>query len=512
MALQRGACAALIVWCFGASALWAQDDGPAARYPDDGIAILNCAPGAPVPDDSCTLRVPPGYDVSDLRSDPVGDVEVEFNFARQSSARFPSDLTLSATVLLIDLSPGPARGRAPTFETEKILISELLDGLPTSEDIAIYGFNEELVRVQDFTTDRAALQSAIDGLALGGSNTLIGPFVRDAATILSEREDVVYRNIVLVSDGDDESGQSPEEIAATAVGNDVIVSTLGTYWRDIGARESGAGITFMRSLAQGTLGITGQAPLQNPQAAGTATGTFVATLSEAMNASGLIVPVGPPAAAQISVTVGEPVLGQTDLRPREVLVNYRPASAATDDDAEPADDETTTDEATLFGYPALYVYAGGGGLVVLLALLVALAMRRGDENNAEMVDVVRADDAIDTQIDDLSKAPTKVYADPSPAVAPSAYLIFENRHQRGAIVGQRVNIGRSQSNEIVIEAESISRLHAQIYKNRDGGFSIADMDSLNGTFVNGERINGTEPVGLGDVITFGKERAKLTPA
>ena len=56
-----------------------------------------------------------------------------------------------------------------------------------------------------------------------------------------------------------------------------------------------------------------------------------------------------------------------------------------------------------------------------------------------------------------------------------------------------IRIGRAPDNELVIQgpsASTVSLHHAAIDSN--GGFHIRDLDSTNGTFVNGERISGTE--------------------
>ena len=250
-----------------------------SRYPVSGITILNCAPDKPAPENSCTLRLPPGHKARGLKSDPTGDKSAEFQFARSSSSKFPDDLSLSATILLVDLSPGPNRGRARTFTSEKTLIAEVVEGLPRGELVAIYGFNERLVRLQDFTTRKSALLDTVDNLTLGGSNTLIGTFVSDSISILAERDDVLFRNILLVSDGDDEGGQPVSEVSQLAVENQVIVSTLGSFWRPIGSSQNGAGIAYMRALAQNTMGVYGQAPLQNPTEAGRVAGRLCAVVS-----------------------------------------------------------------------------------------------------------------------------------------------------------------------------------------------------------------------------------------
>ena len=65
--------------------------------------------------------------------------------------------------------------------------------------------------------------------------------------------------------------------------------------------------------------------------------------------------------------------------------------------------------------------------------------------------------------------------------------------------GESVTIGRSSSNDIQIAEGHVSRTHAVI-SCRDGAFTLDDLDSANGTFLNGQRISGSSPLAIGDEI------------
>ncbi len=64
-------------------------------------------------------------------------------------------------------------------------------------------------------------------------------------------------------------------------------------------------------------------------------------------------------------------------------------------------------------------------------------------------------------------------------------------------------IGRADDSDIVIDNLAVSRHHAIIEKN-NGVFTINDLDSNNGTFVNGQRIDEPTTLNLGDEIGVGK--------
>jgi pSer/pThr/pTyr-binding forkhead associated (FHA) protein len=65
-----------------------------------------------------------------------------------------------------------------------------------------------------------------------------------------------------------------------------------------------------------------------------------------------------------------------------------------------------------------------------------------------------------------------------------------------------LTIGRSRDNDVVIANLAVSRNHAQI-RCKEGDYLLSDLNSTNGTYVNGVRVTRAE-VRNGDVITIGK--------
>ena len=67
--------------------------------------------------------------------------------------------------------------------------------------------------------------------------------------------------------------------------------------------------------------------------------------------------------------------------------------------------------------------------------------------------------------------------------------------------GGRIRIGRSEDNDLVFPAPTVSRYHALISL-EDGRCRLTDLDSTSGTFLNGREVRGTVDVQDGDEISI----------
>lgn len=68
-----------------------------------------------------------------------------------------------------------------------------------------------------------------------------------------------------------------------------------------------------------------------------------------------------------------------------------------------------------------------------------------------------------------------------------------------------LHIGRALENEIVVEDASISRKHAQLFIDDVGSAFIIDLNSTNGTFVNGVRVQGKAQLTQADILKLGSK-------
>ncbi|HVV35821.1 MAG TPA: FHA domain-containing protein [Acidimicrobiales bacterium] len=80
--------------------------------------------------------------------------------------------------------------------------------------------------------------------------------------------------------------------------------------------------------------------------------------------------------------------------------------------------------------------------------------------------------------------------------------------ERASLDGERLSIGKSPANDLVVRDATASRLHAVIER-LGPGWVIRDLGSRNGTFVNGERIVADRALRGGDEIRVGAARLIL---
>ena len=66
-----------------------------------------------------------------------------------------------------------------------------------------------------------------------------------------------------------------------------------------------------------------------------------------------------------------------------------------------------------------------------------------------------------------------------------------------------ITIGREQDNTIVLHNPKVSRHHCRIMQHSDGRLEIEDLNSTNGTFVNGRPVRGMQRISRGDQIVVG---------
>jgi Nif-specific regulatory protein len=90
---------------------------------------------------------------------------------------------------------------------------------------------------------------------------------------------------------------------------------------------------------------------------------------------------------------------------------------------------------------------------------------------------------------------------------PTAYLVVRRDDGFGDVfpltAGQRHTMGRATTNRIVLKDDLCSREHAEVY-HAEGRWRLRDLGSLNGTRLNGERLDSEWELSPGDEVHLGR--------
>lgn len=77
--------------------------------------------------------------------------------------------------------------------------------------------------------------------------------------------------------------------------------------------------------------------------------------------------------------------------------------------------------------------------------------------------------------------------------------------KRETLDAEETTVGRSSTNDMVLKDPLVSRLHA-IFMKRGGATLLEDLGSVNGTYVNDERLHAVRRLHHGDRIALGRSR------
>lgn len=96
-------------------------------------------------------------------------------------------------------------------------------------------------------------------------------------------------------------------------------------------------------------------------------------------------------------------------------------------------------------------------------------------------------------------------AQPRDGVTPDDYVAWVRKRQ-GGVFTRLIGLGRTRNNDIVLPFDDISKYHAYFtISPSDGGISVADAGSKNGTFLSGTRLEPKTPetIESGETLGFG---------
>ena len=130
------------------------------------------------------------------------------------------------------------------------------------------------------------------------------------------------------------------------------------------------------------------------------------------------------------------------------------------------------------------------------------------EQSPERTSVFRADFLQEMEGGAEAPAQEPAVAGVDALPAGSALLVVKrgpNAGSRFLLDRDTTSAGRHPDSDIFLDDVTVSRRHAEIERLADGGYEVRDAGSLNGTYVNGERVEKAR-LRNGDEVQIGKFR------
>lgn len=77
--------------------------------------------------------------------------------------------------------------------------------------------------------------------------------------------------------------------------------------------------------------------------------------------------------------------------------------------------------------------------------------------------------------------------------------------------GATRTIGRTAHADFIVDAALVSRVHCRLVADTEDQLTVEDLESTNGTLVNGQRVDRVV-LRTGDVLTIGRVEFRILPA
>lgn len=503
----------LLTCGFWASSLVAQDapTGP-TRAPETGLAVVDC--GADLPSDTayCTVRMPVGATVEEITA--TDDVTLEL--VKHGNSEYPNGVSLGHTLFILDTSQGArALARPRHFDKEKEAIKTFLGALPDGTKVALATFHEQgsFKIVQDFTLLPSRVEVALDGVELEGTSTHISDAVRDGIQVLSAQDDSFIKNLVIFSDGQDEGVNTVDAVKDFANENNVAVSAVALTLTRSGSEETGRDRSYLKQFTQDGFGVFAAVQASNRTLATeelAEVGNAGALIARSMLRSGVLISEDDFKSTDVTVTLNIPLAGYegvtkpVDYAATAQNANYKAPAPVVP--ATPTGEPVTAGGGGADGFDLQAIFDEYGYLIIgsavallLLIVILVLALSGGKKKKAKEPEAPTSDIAAATSIE-FSDPSGVAMASAQPALA---YLHVKGTQQKLNITSSSVTVGRSAPSDLCIDHPSVSRQHLALRISSNGAF-ISDLNSTNGTKVDGKRVTREVEIQSGTVISLGK--------
>ncbi len=421
-----------------------------------------------------------------------------------------SSQTIKTLIMLDNSLSIPQADRKRIFKILRNIISDRME----QEEIALAAFNDGIGYLADYTTDNQVLLEAAKSIEYQSSHTYLTDVLYDllSAEYVQNKEDMFWR-IVVISDGMDNKsiGYTKDELFALLKEHPVPIYTIGVQTSRKDNNEQLENMFAISRVTGADSFLLGDSKdmLDIEQA-----------LWEVRNIVRLA--VRPPEdlmdgsrkTVKITFSDGESISAEA-VMPQQVK-----AAETQTSQAETADEETTETSADK-GMTIILILSG---LLVIAAAVIAVALifikkkkkdTDGDEKKeTDHSQTVFFEDSSETEILQETEQDDGDRTVMMWNTEASCHMILTDVSCPGRTfqipLRNSVVIGRKQGAcGITIDYDrSVSGRHCEI-KIRNGRFFISDLQSSNGTYVDGSRVTEEMEIASGSMIRLGKLELKF---
>lgn len=419
-------------------------------------------------------------------------------------------LNSTALLILVDTSVGSSRQpRTTTMEVTKMAIAQIVNERPPRTQVGLYTFANDLIELAPLGSTGDLIKTKLMTIKADGLGTRLYRRAMDAIDKLSA-VDTQRKALLIFSDGKDEdTGYSLDNLQQAAENAGIIVMALGSPETEQDIPALGA----LERLVDQTKGFYAQLPVAARGVRPQLPAGFPTSVLDSLNGGGDIAvslkDVPPGAAVTVKLTAQN---GQ-ELKKSFQLAAPAAPSPTPDPQASPspaavAPPLTTWEKIGVYVMaPENRVWVIAGGLALLLLAVGLLFLLFKLLKSSPPPPPPPMPTGIPT--DESTYAQTTVLPLNTQGAALAYLEVQDANATRMPLNKTATRIGRRSDNDLVFSNTSISGHHAEIHISRDGAFSITDLGSGNGVFVNGERV---QQCGLrdGDIIELGEVRFRFS--
>ncbi|HOD28278.1 MAG TPA: VWA domain-containing protein [Syntrophales bacterium] len=417
-------------------------------------------------------------------------------------------------VFLVDISRSLSSGQ---FDQMKAAINLWVEKMRDTDRMAIISFGEKVTTVQDYTGDKNALKNGVKALAMSDNKTQLHQGIAKAIET-SHRIDTTLpsrRVIVMLSDGEDDfpGGMTRDEVLAKMTEDRVPVYVIGFLQRGVGKDENLKALGEFARTSGGEFFDGNRAVL----------GKLYESIQQKILKSFLVKLDATKAIAdgksyRLQLTLSSSGKIMTDGLDLRIF----PHTGTTPEKTLPQPwYNAWHKKISVWGYAA-----AGCFLVLVIALFIKSRQKKAARLRAEEEEHKR-------EVAEQEAAQKKAAAEAAARVeeekkkiddqltvrksqAPGLKMKLSvlgnsaDRRDYGIILSNQAFIGRSSECDLSIrDDEEISKRHCKL--TIEGGYvMISDLNSTNGTFVNGVPIKSDYRLKSGDLVLLGRTEMRIT--